>query len=36
MLRKLTVVLGLTMSLLVTQQASAIPVDLDGYLLDAA
>ena len=29
MLRKLTVVLGLTMSLLVTRQASAIPVDLD-------
>ena len=35
MLRKLTVVLGLAMSLLVTQQASAIPVDLDGYLTPA-
>ncbi|MET0215791.1 MAG: PEP-CTERM sorting domain-containing protein [Vicinamibacterales bacterium] len=36
MLRKLTVVLGLAMSLLVTQQASAIPVsNLDGLILGA-
>jgi PEP-CTERM motif len=35
MLRKLTVVLGLTMSLLVTQQASAIPVhDFDLLILN--
>ena len=35
MFRKLTVVLGLTMSLLVTRQASAIPMDLGQYLMDA-
>ena len=35
MLRKLTVVFSLTMTLLVTRQASAIPVDLDEYLQDA-
>ena len=36
MLRKLTVALGLTMSLLVAQEASAIPVtDLDGMILGA-
>ena len=36
MLRKLTVVFGLTMSLLVARKASAIPVDFDGYLYRAA
>jgi hypothetical protein len=35
MLRKLTIVLSLAMSLLVTQQASAIPVNLDTYLTPA-